>query len=297
MGKYIGSNIEVEWAREDRGCDYLISDERVPGQPKTWKAWELVDGDDVIVVEGQAPDGLAEAVEEESVYEVRWPHECETATVVDHRVEYEERTAYYADQPPEHVAEPVGHREAVELLEARGREVTMGSMEGAWYFPERGSFACVFESTDDAGETYRSWREVQSLGEKEQELLVGERHSLEEGNADELTFVELADRINENAYLYERQSQYVAAIVEGDTQFDEIRDRINSEFGEDLGYHDVSSSYYKMMDRQEEVAWQIVHIWPHIPEKHRSEEMEMILNAVNLEASPRDPEWLLENGD
>lgn len=303
MVEFIGSDVEIEQASDERECDYLISDEQVPGEPEVWEAWELVDGPGVIVIDDRAPEALAGEVVGEAIFggsgtveEVRWTHEVERTTVVDARVDYEVTTAYYSEEPPEDEAESIGHLEAEELLSNRGRDdVSMGALEDAWWFPVKGECGFVFEETDSAGETYNTYRTVRNLDEEELALIEGEIQSLEDDEDGEgLTFHEVADRINENAYLYERQSQYVAAIVEGETQFDEIRDRINGEYGEDLGYNDVSASYYKMMDRQEEVAWQIVHVWPHLPERHRSEEMDMILDALEVEGSPRDPEWLLD---
>lgn len=288
-----GSDVNIESASEDRKCDYLIDDSRAQ-TVDVYEAWDLEDGENVLVVGEDVPDDLAEAVEDTTIYDVRCAREVESATVVEREIGVRERRAFYVEEPPRRVAESIGHREAVELLDRRGREASAGAMEGAWLFPRIDEVGIHYIQTDDAGEQYETYQTIRSLTDEERAIAEGEWP--DEDDAD-LGLGELAERISEESALYDRQAQYAAAYADGAESFPEVLAAVQREFDAELTYNDVTKGFYQMRDRQHEVAWQVVHVWPELPEEHRSEEMEMIVDALaeaDVNASPRDPEWLAD---
>lgn len=273
----LGSDVDVERASDGRACDYLIDDSR--GQTvDVYEAWTLEDEQNVIVMTEDVDDDLAEAVEEETRYDVWWEWEVESAIVVERDIEIRERPAFYINEAPRRVAQSIGHREAIELLERRGREASAGDMEGAWLFPRIDEVGIHYVQTDDAGEQYETYQTIRSLTEEEREIAEGEWPDDKDG---ELTLGELAELIGEESALYDRQSQYAAAYADGADSFPEVLAAVQREFDSELTYNDVSKGVYQMRDRQHEIAWQVISVWPELPEEHRSEEMEMIIDALD----------------
>lgn len=298
-----GKNIEITQASPHQECDYVIEDLDVTmekaeegGEEKWYNAYEVEDEFRAIVVELGTPDDIINAVEDEgwTVYEPT-DEDVKKEQIKKMPKEVIERPAYYIEEPPKHRFEDVNRKPAEKFLKNRDRWESIARLEDYFYKPELDKFIARYTESD--GDASRVVRHFDNLTRAEKELLLEDNLdavSTGEGDDSGLTFHEVADRIHENAVLYERQSHLMAAAVEGDETHNEVKERINNEYGADLTYNDVAKNWYQMMDRMEEVAWLVVHCWPHIPEDQRTEEMEMILDSLDAEGDPREPEWFVE---
>lgn len=283
----IGTDVEVEWAKDDRDADYIVGDSR-GGTIETYEAWELADDDDVLVLDGRAPEDLANEVLRETHHEeVKWPHECERATVVDTRVEYDEMTAYYLEQPPRDSAESIGHREATRLLEHRGRDISMGALEEAWYFPERRDAGFVFSERDAAGESYDTFESVKNLTEEEVALVRGKDVDLDA--AEDVRREKVAEAIKENSALYDREAEVVACWWDGEENLREIAEWVSA----DVTQQSIWQTQRNYLDKVRRVCWEVKHVWSHIPEDELPDEAKPVMRTVEA-ADPDDPEWLVE---
>lgn len=230
-----------------------------------WEAWELTDEEDGIVLEGAAPDDLAGEVENTSHYDVKWAYEVDTATVVDRRIEIAERDAYFVEKPPQNVAEPIGHREAVELIEHRGLEASMGQMEGAWYFPLKNEVGVHFSREDDAGESYDTYRAIKNLSEDEKALVRGEWDALD--SRDEKTIEELQAEIYEETTWARFESGITACWIRDITDYREIADRLDS------NYQTTTNSIYHIRDKLEMRAIEQRRVYPAVPDDLRDADL------------------------
>lgn len=281
--------IDIEFAASDE-YDYSVADYHVEDNP-IFRAYELADEDETLAISNKSESGfearesLLDDIEDETRYDAVWTYEVEHTEAVYTSVEVVKRHEYYRETPPERRVEQIPPARMMELLESRGIDVPgvdsfglTDSQTGCWYFPEEDVAEAVWQTTDSAGESMDSYRRVSSLSDGERELL------LKGANPEqEMSREAVEDIILENSTLYPREAEIASWWVEGYDGYREIANRT-----EGTTYQSVSQSCYNYRDRQEAIAFLILHVWPHTPENLRTEPMERILDALDAAGELED---------
>ncbi|WP_323676902.1 hypothetical protein [Halorubellus sp. PRR65] len=256
----------------------------------TFEAWTVVDEDDALVLERKAPEKVRDALLDEE-WTIYWPDEVNRANVRD-PVEVAldaPRKAFYTDEPPEYRYSSVGRREAVRLLSRRGVDTDDIEVSDAWRYPERDEAIVVYDAVDGDGRAHTRLWQATDLSDAEEAILASEYVPSDEDGEDELTREEVAQIVEANSALYPREADIAACWVDGIDDYQ----RINRLLGDDVTYQSVWQSVNNYTAKAQAVAWEVYHVWPHLPQEQVSDEMAEIVEAVEAE-SPKDPAFRAE---
>lgn len=267
---------ELTEAPDKRSNDYWITpttldpDQEIDEQ--RYQVWSVTDKKFQLAVEDDAPEEAISVVEGEG-FDAVWASDVKSERIKIVRTEVREKTAFYAEDPPDEIYTTVGKRRAQKFLDRRGIEYARH--KDSWWYPKKEEFVCLYTKVDDSGEASEViWRPQNLSAEERKLILKGEDIDKED---DEVGREDIAELIESNSPIYPRESEIASCWADGITDYKAILRELNSD---DITYQSVAQSCYNFRDRQKAVSWMVLHVWQHIPSNLREPEVERIIDAL-----------------
>jgi len=254
--------LDLGFAQSDvREYDEPVTVER--DEVEQYRVWEAEDDDSVLVLEDAADEEVMDYLLEQDGWEdVLWASDAQRTKVKFVVQEVREETAFYLEDPPSNAYVDIGRREAFEILERRGIEAE--NLDDAWYYPRQNKAVFLFVSSDDAGETYKTLREVSNLDSTERGLVDGEWPDDEE----ETTPIPvLQDEIYENSDFGELKSGVLACYRKGITKPSRIAEEL------DISTSAANTTIYQIKGKLEKREWEQKHVYPYVPSEKRPDDL------------------------
>lgn len=288
----LGNEYDFHEASDEAACDYRIAPTNLDdnNHDEQYDCYTVVDRHMAVAVPDTAPSAAHDAVKADG-WEPIPMSELEQEEVKEFVGYFETRPAFYEETPPENRYESIPRENAEEFLDYHDRQYKEVS-EAVWY-PERGGCAISYTVVDGAGRVNRHAWERDNVTVTERQILLDGADVGDEED-DGLSREEVAELVEENSPIYPREAEITSCWVEGVDDYQQIVRELGAN---EVTYDSVAQSIYNFRDRQQAVAWAVLHVWPEVPNDHLAEEAREIvktLDEAGLLADVRDPAFTAE---